>query len=52
MKETYTIVGSAEANPANGRISNESPIGQALLGKQVGDPFRSSHRAERSSSRF
>jgi transcription elongation factor GreA len=37
VEETYTIVGSAEANPASGRISNESPIGQALLGKQVGE---------------
>lgn len=37
LQETYTIVGSAEANPANGRISNESPIGRALLGKKVGD---------------
>lgn len=36
-KETYTIVGSAEADPIEGRISNESPIGRGLLGKQVGD---------------
>ena len=28
----YTIVGSAEADPMNGRISNESPVGMALLG--------------------
>ena len=35
--ETYTIVGSAEADPALGLISNESPIGSALLGCQVGD---------------
>lgn len=35
-KAQYTIVGSIEANPAEGRISNESPIGQALLGKVVG----------------
>ncbi|MBI2846733.1 MAG: transcription elongation factor GreA [Chloroflexi bacterium] len=35
--EQYTIVGSAEANPSMGRISNESPVGQALLGKRVGD---------------
>ncbi|MBI1886429.1 MAG: transcription elongation factor GreA [Chloroflexi bacterium] len=33
----YTIVGSAEADPRNGRISNESPVGKALLGKRVGD---------------
>lgn len=33
----YTIVGSVEADPLAGRISDESPIGQALLGKKVGD---------------
>lgn len=33
----YTIVGSMEADPAHGRISNESPVGQALLGKRVGE---------------
>jgi transcription elongation factor GreA len=33
----YTIVGSAEADPKSGRISNESPVGLALLGKRVGD---------------
>ena len=37
MEENYTIVGSKEADPANGRISNESPMGKALLGKAVGD---------------
>jgi len=36
-KEHYTIVGSAEADPKEGRISNESPVGMALLGKGVGD---------------
>lgn len=35
--ETYHIVGSAEADPLNGRISNESPIGKALLGSKAGD---------------
>ncbi|HMQ55454.1 MAG TPA: transcription elongation factor GreA [Anaerolineae bacterium] len=34
-EETYTIVGSAEADPLNGKISNESPIGQALLGSKL-----------------
>ncbi len=34
--ETFTIVGSAEARPAEGRISNESPVGRALLGKKAG----------------
>jgi len=33
----YTIVGPVEANPLEGRISNESPIGMALYGKKVGD---------------
>ena len=33
--ETYQIVGSAEADPSGGRISNESPLGRALLGKAV-----------------
>jgi transcription elongation factor GreA len=32
---TYTIVGSSEAKPAMGKISNESPVGKALLGKHV-----------------
>ena len=36
-REAYTIVGSAEASPAEGRISNESPVGRALLGKKKGD---------------
>ena len=35
-EETYTIVGAIEAKPTAGLISNESPIGQALLGKRVG----------------
>ncbi len=34
--ETYTIVGAVEANPAEGRISNESPVGKALIGHGVG----------------
>jgi transcription elongation factor GreA len=33
----FTIVGSAEAKPSEGRISNESPVGRALIGKKVGD---------------
>lgn len=36
VEETYTIVGSPEAQPTLGRISNESPVGQALIGKEVG----------------
>jgi transcription elongation factor GreA len=35
--ETYVIVGSAEAAPGEGRISNESPLGKALMGHQAGD---------------
>lgn len=35
--ETYTIVGAAEANPKEGLISNESPLGQSLLGKKIED---------------
>ena len=34
--EDYLIVGSAEADPLNGRVSNESPIGRALMGQRVG----------------
>jgi transcription elongation factor GreA len=37
QKRTFTIVGPAEAAPARGLISNESPTGQAFLGKKVGD---------------
>lgn len=35
-EESYVIVGSTEADPRNGRISNESPIGKALMGKRKG----------------
>lgn len=34
--ESYMIVGSVEANPGQGRISNESPLGKALIGQRVG----------------
>ena len=37
IDEQYTLVGPAEADPAVGRISHESPIGQAIIGKSVGD---------------
>ncbi len=33
----YLVVGSTEADPMNGKISDESPLGQALLGKKIGD---------------
>jgi transcription elongation factor GreA len=36
-KEVYTIVGAAEANPADGKISNESPLGKALMNHKAGD---------------
>lgn len=36
-EEDYQIVGPAEADPAKGRISNESPVGRALMGKKKGD---------------
>jgi transcription elongation factor GreA len=35
--ETYYLVGSHEADPRHGLVSNESPIGRALIGKRVGD---------------
>lgn len=38
--ECYHLVGAAEADPAEGRISNESPLGKALLGSRVGDVVR------------
>lgn len=38
--EQYTIVGAAEANPIKGLISNESPLGKALLGRKVGDEVK------------
>lgn len=36
-EKTFTLVGSEEANSLEGKISNESPLGQALLGKKAGD---------------
>jgi transcription elongation factor GreA len=36
-EETYSIVGSAEADPFEGKISNDSPIAKSLIGKKVGD---------------
>ncbi|MCX6813889.1 MAG: transcription elongation factor GreA [Candidatus Azambacteria bacterium] len=35
--ETFNIVGSAEAKPQEGKISNESPLGRAFLGRKIGD---------------
>ena len=36
-KESYTIVGSAEADPLEGRISNDSPIAKSMLGRTIGE---------------
>ncbi|ADC50435.1 transcription elongation factor GreA [Alkalihalophilus pseudofirmus OF4] len=36
-EEEYTIVGSAESDPAEGKISNDSPMAQSILGRSVGD---------------
>ena len=36
-EETYTVVGTTEADPFNNKISNESPVGTAILGKKVHD---------------
>ena len=38
-KVTYTLVGATEANPLEGKISNESPIGKAVMGKKAGESF-------------
>jgi transcription elongation factor GreA len=38
--EMYMLVGAAEADPRVGRISNESPLGKALLGRRVGDEVK------------
>lgn len=37
FEEEYTIVGPPEADPAMGRISNESPMGKSLLGRRIGE---------------
>mgnify|MGYP001064888957 CR=1 FL=1 len=39
-KYTYTVVGPVEANPLEGKISHESPIGKELLGRKVGEDFK------------
>ena len=36
-RETYHIIGSAEADPSEGKVSYESPLGKALMGHEVGD---------------
>lgn len=37
--QTYSIVGPVEADPLNGKVSDESPIGKAILGLKVGETF-------------
>ena len=39
-KNTYTLFGAVEANPLEGKISNESPIGVAIFGKKVGEEVK------------
>jgi transcription elongation factor GreA len=39
-RETFILVGKVEANPREGKISNESPLGSAILGRKVGDVVR------------
>jgi transcription elongation factor GreA len=38
--ETFTIVGAAEANPREGKISNESPIGKSILNRKIGETIK------------
>lgn len=51
-EETYTIVGTAEADPGKFRISNESPIGAGLLGRRTGKRWAFRRRPGRSYSGF
>lgn len=39
LEETYFVVGKTETDPAKGRISNESPMGRAMLGRRQGETF-------------
>jgi len=45
-EDEFIIVGSAEADPTRGRISNECPVGQALLGSEVGDEVTVNSKVE------
>lgn len=40
IKREFTLVGSLESDPINGKISIESPVGKALLGKKIGDQVK------------
>lgn len=46
--KTFQVVGTVEADPLNGKISDESPIGKALLGKKIGDEVEIKTPAETS----
>ena len=46
--EKYTIVGAAEANPREGKISNESPIGKAILNHHAGEELNVEAKSDRS----
>ena len=52
-KDEFTIVGTLEANPVLGKISNETPVGQALLGHRIGDevvvssPIKTTYKIKR-----
>lgn len=48
-EKKFQVVGTVEADPLNGKISDESPIGQALLGKKEGDSVEIKTPAETSS---
>ena len=39
LEKTFQIVGTIEADPFKGKISNDSPLGQAAVGKKIGDIF-------------
>jgi transcription elongation factor GreA len=49
-EQTFTIVGPVEADPLEGRISDESPLGEALLGKKVDEKFEVSLPADQHAS--
>ena len=47
QKDEFQLVGSLEANPSAGRISNESPVGRALLGHRAGEAEEARDRDDR-----
>lgn len=50
VKHAYTVLGPLEADPAQGKISNESPLGRLLLGRKVGDSFEITSRGQSASA--